>query len=274
MLAITGVTGKLGSLLARDLSQKGIPARLLARRPQAVETLPHMTVYESYYDKSQTTIDALTGAEVLFMVSAREALDRVAEHKALLDAAKSAGVKHIVYTSFYQAAVDATFTLSRDHAATEAYIKELGFTYTFIRDNFYMDFFVELCQEYGEIKGPAGGGKVSAVVREDVSAVAFKVLQNPQNFENQILDMTGPESLSMAEIAEIVGRAWRKEISYVEETVEEAYDSRKAWQAEDWEYDSWVSTYTAIEKGELEAVSKDIERVLGRPATSLREFLK
>ncbi|MXQ48926.1 NmrA family NAD(P)-binding protein [Streptococcus pneumoniae] len=274
MLAITGVTGKLGGQLARELSQAGISARLLARRPQAVEDLEHMTVHESYYDTSQTTIDSLTGADVLFMVSGRESANRLQEHKNLIDAAKIAGVKHIVYTSFYQAAADATFTLARDHAATEAYIQEQGFTYTFIRDNFYMDFFVDLCREYGEIKGPAGSGKVSAVVRDDVVAVALTILKNPQNFDNQVLDMTGPECLSMAEIADIVGRAWKKNITYIEETVEEAYESRKAWPAEDWEYDSWVSTYTAIAKGELQVVSNDIETILGRPATSLREFLR
>lgn len=274
MLAITGVTGKLGGQLARELSQAGISARLLARRPQAVEDLEHMTVHESYYDTSQTTIDSLTGADVLFMVSGRESANRLQEHKNLIDAAKIAGVKHIVYTSFYQAAADATFTLARDHAATEAYIQEQGFTYTFIRDNFYMDFFVDLCREYGEIKGPAGSGKVSAVVREDVALVALTILKNPQNFDNQVFDMTGPECLSMAEIADIVGRAWKKNITYIEETVEEAYESRKAWPAEDWEYDSWVSTYTAIAKGELQVVSNDIETILGRPATSLREFLR
>ena len=274
MLAITGVTGKLGGQLARELSQAGISARLLARRPQAVEDLEHMTVHESYYDTSQTTIDSLTGADVLFMVSGRESANRLQEHKNLIDAAKIAGVKHIVYTSFYQASADATFTLARDHAATEAYIQEQGFTYTFIRDNFYMDFFVDLCREYGEIKGPAGSGKVSAVVRDDVVAVALTILKNPQNFDNQVLDMTGPECLSMAEIADIVGRAWKKNITYIEETVEEAYESRKAWPAEDWEYDSWVSTYTAIAKGELQVVSNDIENILGRPATSLREFLR
>ena len=274
MLAITGVTGKLGGQLARELSQAGLSARLLARRPQAVEDLEHMTVHESYYDTSQTTIDALTGADVLFMVSGRESANRLQEHKNLIDAAKIAGVKHIVYTSFYQAAADATFTLARDHAATEAYIQEQGFTYTFIRDNFYMDFFVDLCREYGEIKGSAASGKVSAVVRDDVVAVALAILKNPQNFANQVLDMTGPESLSMAEIADIVGIAWKKNITYIEETVEEAYESRKAWPAEDWEYDSWVSTYTAIAKGELQVVSNDIENILGCPATSLREFLR
>ena len=274
MIALTGVTGKLGGSLARGLSEAGVSARLLARRPEAVEVLPHTTIHEAYYDKSQTTIDALTGARILFMVSGRESADRVQEHKDLIDAAKKAGVEHIIYTSFYNAAPDSTFTLARDHAATESYIKEQGFAYTFIRDNFYTDFFVDLARGYGHIKGPAADGKVSAVVREDVASVALAILQNPKKWENQTLDMTGPEELSLGQMAEQLSQAWGKEIVYVEETIEEAYESRRAWQAEDWEYDSWVSTYTAIAAGEQAGVSSDIERVLGRPATSLAELLK
>lgn len=85
------------------------------------------------------------------MVSDKEAPNRLQEYLDFIDAAKEAGVKHIIYTSFYNASPKATFTLTRDHAATEQYIKEKGLTYTFLRDNFYMDFFVTLAQEYGEI---------------------------------------------------------------------------------------------------------------------------
>ena len=65
-----------------------------------------------------------------------------------------------------------------------------------------------------------------------------------------------------------------KEIKYIEETVEEAYESRKIWKAEQWKYDSWVSTYTAISENEQSGISNDIEKVLGRKATSLTEYLK
>ena len=164
--------------------------------------------------------------------------------------------------------------MGRDHYATEEYIKENGFKYTFLRDNFYADFFVDLYRKYGEIKGPAGKGKVSAVVRSDVSEVAAKILENPGKWENQTLNMTGPEELSMAEIVKAVSEYFGKEIKYIEETVEEAYESRKIWKAEQWEYDSWISTYTAISENEQSGISNDIEKVLGRKATSLAEYLK
>lgn len=100
MIALTGVTGKLGGQLASRLSQAGVSARMLARRPEAVDLLANMQIFEAYYDASQTTLYALAGVDILFMVSGREAESRIDEHKALIDAAKLAGVRHIIYTGF------------------------------------------------------------------------------------------------------------------------------------------------------------------------------
>ena len=272
-LGITGVTGHLGGFVARKLSEAGLTTCLLARSPERAPELAGATVKKCSYEYSDEAVEALSGVDVLFMISAKENPERLQQHLAFVDAAKEAGVKHIVYTSFYNASPDSTFTLARDHAATENYIKEKGLTYTFLRDNFYIDFFVDMAREYGEIKGPAGNGKVSAVVRSDVADVAVEILKNPENWANQTLNMTGPEELSLAEMAEQISHFLGKAVTYVEETVEEAYESRKIWQAEQWEYDSWVSTYTAIAKGEQAGLSDDIKRVLGEEPTSLAEYL-
>ena len=273
-IAVTGVTGNLGGMVARLCKKNKIEVRNLARNVEKAEKLGFSNVFKSSYDKSEDTVKSLEGIEVLFMVSGSENPNRVQQHKDFIDAAKIAGVSHIIYLSFYNASKNSIFTLGRDHYATEEYIKENGFKYTFLRDNFYADFFVDLCKEYGEIKGPAGNGKVSAVVRSDVSEVAAKILENPGKWENQTLNMTGPEELSMAEIVKAVSKYFGKEIKYIEETVEEAYESRKIWKAEQWEYDSWVSTYTAISENEQSGISNDIEKVLGRKATSLAEYLE
>ena len=273
-IAVTGVTGNLGGMVSRLCKKNGIEVRNLARNVEKAEKLGFSNVFKSSYDKSEDTVKSLEGIEVLFMVSGSENPNRVQQHKDFIDAAKVAGVSHIIYLSFYNASKNSIFTLGRDHYATEEYIKENGFKYTFLRDNFYVDFFVDLCREYGEIKGPAGNGKVSAVVRSDVSEVAAKILENPGKWENHTLNMTGPEELSMTEIVKAVSEYFGKEIKYIEETVEEAYESRKIWKAEQWEYDSWVSTYTAIAENEQSGISNDIEKVLGRKATSLAEYLK
>lgn len=273
-IALTGVTGNLGKEVARSLSEAGIPARHLARSPELAEAFSNAEIVKASYENSPQAQKALEGIDVLFMVSASEHPQRVHQHLDFIDAAKVAGVRHIVYTSFYNAREDATFTLARDHARTEDYIKEQGFTYTFLRDNFYLDFFVDLCLTYDEIRGPAGNGLVSAVVRADVAAVVSQIMKDPSKWENQVLNMTGPENLTLQEIVDRVGKATGKRIRYIDETVEEAYESRKVWPAEQWEYDSWVSTYTAIAKGEQEGVSADIESVIGVAPTSLDIYLK
>ena len=273
-IAVTGVTGNLGGMVSRLCKENGIKVRNLARNEEKAEKIGFSNVFKSNYDKSEDTVKSLEGIDVLFMVSGSENPNRVQQHKDFIDAAKIAGVSHIIYLSFYNASKNSIFTLGRDHYATEEYIKENRFKYTFLRDNFYADFFVNLCREYGEIKGPAENGKVSAVVRSDVSEVAAKILENPEKWKNQTLNMTGPEELTIDEITKLASKYLGKEIKYIPETVDEAYESRKIWKAEQWEYDSWVSTYTAIAEGEQAGISNDIEKVLGRKATSLTEYLE
>ena len=274
MIGITGVTGKLGSYVSDLVDKKGIASIHLARSPERATVYASAEIRKMVYANTPEVVEALKGIDVLLMVSARENPERVEEHKSFLDAAKLAGVQYIVYTSFYGADEKATFTLSRDHAQTEAYIKELGFTYTFLRDNFYLDFFIDIALENGEIRGPAGRGRVSAVARKDTSRVAAEILLNPKEWENQTLNLTGPEDLSMEEIVALLSKESGKTITYVDESVEEAYESRKKWPAQTWEYDAWVSTYTAIKAGEQAGVSTDVEMVLGRPAMSLIDVLK
>ncbi|EHJ52257.1 SDR family oxidoreductase [Streptococcus macacae] len=273
-IAITGVTGNIGSRVAELISQKGLSARHLARSPEKAKKYAKAELFKASFDYSSQTIAALKGVDTLFMVSAAEHPKRLQQHFAFIDAAKEAGVKHIIYTSFYNAREQSVFTLARDHAKTENYIKEKGFAYTFLRDNFYLDFFLDLCLENSEIRGPAGDGKVSAVAREDVAEVAAVLLTQPEKWLDRVLNLTGPKELSMSAIAETVSHKTKQVIPYIDETVEEAYASRRAWPAQQWEYDAWVSTYTAIKAGEQAGLTSDIERVLGRPAKSLEELLK
>ena len=274
MIGITGVTGKLGSYVAVLVDKKGIASIHLARSPERAKVYASAEIRQMVYANTPEVVEALKGIDALLMVSARENPERVKEHKSFLDAAKLAGVQHIVYTSFYGADEKATFTLSRDHAQTEAYIKDLGFTYTFLRDNFYLDFLIDMALENGEIRGPAGSGLVSAVARKDTSRVAAEILLNPKEWENLTLNLTGPEDLSMKEITTLLSKATKQLITYVDESLEEAYESRKKWPAQTWEYDAWVTTYTAIKLGEQAGVSTDVEKVLGYPASSLLDILR
>ena len=273
-LAVTGASGNVGGVAARLLSERGLPLRLLANTPSRASKLPGAHAVQCSYEDTPASREALSGVDILFMVSTPESEDRLDKHLAFVDAAAASGVRHIVYLSFMNAAPDATFTLARTHFHTEERIKASGMTYTFLRDNFYADFFVELPDEEGRILGPAGDGRVGLVAREDAGRVAAGILADPGRYENQTLDVTGPEALTLEEIAAILTRVQGHPVTYVRETVEEAYESRKKWPAAQWEYDSWVSTYTSIARGEMDVVSTTVRDVTGRDPLTFEEVAR
>lgn len=273
-LAVTGSTGVVGGHVARLLADQGMPQRLLARTPSAAPVLPGAAVVEFGYRDDELTARALAGVRVLFMVSAAESADRLQQHRAFVDAAARAGVEHVVYTSFIGAAPDAVFTLARDHFATEQHLRESGMAWTFLRDNFYADFMPMLVGEDGVIRGPAGDGRAAIVARIDVARVAAAVLQAPSVHAGRSYDITGPEALDFSEIAAIVGAHEGRPVTFHDETVEEAYESRRVWAAPDWQVDAWVSTYTSIGSGAMAAVSRDVETITGTPPLTLEELLR
>ena len=274
-LAVTGSTGALGSRVARRLAASDVPQRLLSRDVAKVPRLDRgvPAQFGGYADRA-TAHKALEGVTTLFMVSGPEAADRPDMHRAFIDAAAEAGVRHVVYTSFHNAAPEATFTLARDHFATEEHIKASGMDWTFLRDNLYLDFFPKMVDEDDVIRGPAGNGAVSAVSRDDIAASAASVLAEPGAHVSMTYDLTGPESLSLTAVAETLSSALGRRVRYQEETVQEAYESRRKWSAPDWQYDAWVSTYTAIAAGELAEVTHHVLTLTGRPPASLAELLE
>lgn len=273
-LAVTGVTGTVGRLTAAALADAGVAFRMLARTPAKAPHHPDTVTLECAYGDADQARAALAGVSTLFMVSAAENADRLREHYAFVDAAAEAGVQHIVYTSFFGAAPDATFTLARDHYATEQRIRETGMAFTFLRDNLYLDFVEYMVGDDGVIRGPAGDGRAAMVARADVARVAAAVLQHPEQHAGVTYDLTGPGELTMAEVADTLSRRLGRAVSFHDETVEEAYASRRKWEAPAWQYDAWVSTYTAIRAGELAGVSDAVERVTGRRPLSLDELLR
>jgi len=137
-LAVTGSTGALGGAVAHELAARGAEQRLLVRSPDRAPDLAGAAVVACSYGDGEAARAALDGVETLLMVSASESAERLREHRSFVDAAAAAGVRHVVYTSFAGAAADSTFTLGRDHWATEQRILERGLTHTFLRDNFYL----------------------------------------------------------------------------------------------------------------------------------------
>ena len=217
---------------------------------------------------------ALTGTATVFMVSAAETPSRVAEHRSFVDAAVAAGVSHLVYVSFYGASPTATFTLARDHWATEEHIRASGLAFTFLRDNVYADLLPLLAGDDGVLRGPAGVGRVAAVAQADIADAAVTVLRDPGAHAGRTYDLTGPEALTLQEVTATVTRVTGLHVRYEDETVEAARASRAPHATSDWQVDAWVSTYTAIAAGELATVTGDVPALTGRPATSFEDLLR
>ncbi|CAN7573551.1 SDR family oxidoreductase [Arthrobacter sp. LjRoot14] len=273
-LAVTGSTGQLGGLVARILADSGLPQRLLVRDALRAPDLQGGVPVLSTYADPVLAKASLAGVKTLFMVSAAEAEDRLQTHFAFVDAAAAAGVEHVVYTSFFGAAADCTFTLGRDHYATEERIKASGMKYTLLRDNFYLDFLPLLTGEDGVIRGPAGDGVMAAVTRADIARCAAAVLGDPAVHVGRTYNLTGPEDISLQRAADLLTAGTGRTVTYHNETMEEAYASRASYGVPAWQVDAWVSTYTAIANGELAGPTSDVYGLTGREPLGLADFLE
>jgi NAD(P)H dehydrogenase (quinone) len=274
-VAVTGATGALGGLVARNLagSDFRLDLRLLVRDPDRAPDIDCDVRVCEYADEA-AAVAALEGVETLFMVSGAEAPDRREQHRAFVRAAARAGVGHLVYTSFAGAAADATFPLGRDHFDTEEAIRASGCAWTLLRDSLHADMLPLFADDAGVIRGPAGGGRVALVARADVADVAVEVLRRPSAHVGATYTLTGPEALTLAEAAVRAGTALGRPLRFEDETLEEAYASRRAaYDAERWQLDAWVSTCTAIADGSVAATTDDVRRVTGRAPRTLEQAL-
>ncbi len=272
-IAVTGATGGIGSRVAARLAARGAPPRLVVRDRAGAPEIPGAEVRAcgGYADAAGMRA-ALDGVHTLFLVSGKQARDRLAQHISAVEAAAAAGVRRIVYLSFLAAAADATFTYARDHFHTEQHIKATGLPHTFLRPSLYLDRLPGWASAGGAIRGPAGTGRCAWVARNDVADVAAAILPG-DGHDGRTYDVTGPEAMTLAEAAERIARAAGRPISYIEETLEEARESRRPTGAPDWEIEGWVTSYAAIATGEMDVVSDAVATIAGHPPQGLDAFL-
>lgn len=272
-IALTGATGRLGGRVARRLADIGIPQLMLVRDSSRAPQLQAATVHQATFTDHAAIVAGLRGIHTVLMVSASETPDRLEQHTAFIDAVAESDAEHVVYISFVKASPTATFTLARDHWATEEHLRASGLKYTFLRDNFYADFMPALIGPDDVIRGPGGSGKVAAVAQDDVAEAAMQVVTNSDAHAGRTYELTGPQALTPADIADTISRALGRTIVYRQEGIEEAYASRRSSGEPQWQLDAWVSTYTAIAAGELDHVSSDVPNLIGRPPTSFADLL-
>jgi NAD(P)H dehydrogenase (quinone) len=274
LIGVTGATGGLGGRIARHLADRGVEQRLIVRDSGRAPSLAGAEVAEAPdYSDTEAMRRALAGVDTLFLVSAGEHPDRMSLHRSAVDAAAAAGVERVVYTSFLAAAPDTVFTFGRDHFHTEEYIRSSGMGHTFLRDSIYLDYVPFFASAEGVIRGPAGDGRVAAVARDDIAEVAVTTLLDPQH-AGRAYELSGREAFTMAEAARIITEVTGHEVTYLEETLEEARASRAPSGAPDWEIEGWVTSYAVIAAGELDVVTDHIEQLTGHAPMTLAEFLQ
>ena len=284
VIALTGATGALGGRVSAGLAATAtatdLALRLVVRDPARAPSLPgaEVAAIPGGYADGPALTAALAGVHTLFLVSAAEAEDRLAQHLTAVDAAAAAGVQRVVYTSFLGASPDATFTLARTHAATEERLTASGLRWTALRNAMYADFvpfFATVEDGAAVIAAPAGDGAVAFVARDDAADVAGAVLRSDDaGLDGRTLDVTGPEALTLAQAAAVLGEVCGRPVTYRPQTVAEAWATRRPSGHPDWEVEGWVTSYTAIAAGELATVGDAVPALTGRPARTLATVLR
>ncbi len=272
LIGVTGSTGQLGGRVAARLAALGKHQRLLVRDLARAPQLPDAEAVQASYEDGPSMRAALGGIQTLFLVSGWGS-SRLEQHYSAIEAAVTAGVERIVYTSFLAAAPQATFTHAREHYLTEQRIRASGRRYTFLRPTFYLDRALRWFSSEGVIQGPAGNGTLSWVSRDDLADVTVAVLTT-NGHDGASYDITGSQAFTLAEAAEQFSHATRLSASYQPETLEEARASRARFNPSDWELEAWVSTYVAIAMGEMSVISHTVQALTGHAPQTFADYVR
>ena len=295
MYVVTGVGGYVGAQTARRLMER-VPASQITVTSRNEATLAEWRAKgaracKADYNDRASLIDAFRNAEAVFLVSAMEVGEkRQAQHRNAVEAAKAAGVKRVVYTSFLGAGDPEinSFEIA-DHKFTEKLILESGLSWNFMRNSQYGDAMAEnqaaIAITTGKSIGNAGAGRVAFISRDDVAAVAAALIAG-RGERNRAYDVTGPTAVSWPEVAALITELSGAPVEVVDLTDEQMYamwDSlgvpREATgdfsrSPVPWCSDGMVSLGREIRLGHLSTVSNVVEELTGRKPKSLRELMK
>ncbi|MBW0103022.1 NAD(P)H-binding protein [Pseudonocardia sp. KRD291] len=274
-VAVTGATGALGGRLARRLAEQGVPQLLVGRD---VDRLPELPGTErrgpAGYADAAAMRAALDGASTLVLVSGRPTGRRLEEHATAVEAATEVGVDRVLYVSLLGAGPEATYRNARDHWLTEQFLAGSGVRHTVVRAGIYASTPASLADDALTVRGPGGSGRAAFVTHEDIAAVMAAVLLDDgpvSEHDGAVLEVTGPEALTLSEavaqIAESTGRPYR----YVAETPEEAFVRRWRMGLSGEQIEAWISWYLAIAGGGLSTVTDVVPRLTGSPAARVVE---
>jgi NAD(P)H dehydrogenase (quinone) len=277
--AVTGATGHLGHRAVLELLDRGVPAAdvvAVVRTPARAADLAALGVQvrEGDYARRETLPAALAGVRRLLLVSGSEPGNRVAEHTAVIEAARDAGVERIAYTSILHAD-DTTNPLAPEHQGTERALRAAGVPHTVLRNGWYTENYTARLAEYlerGEIVGATGGGRVSGAPREDYAVAAAAALLDDD--AGDVVHELGGPAFGFDELAATITKVTGTPVvhrdlpvaAYVTELTRAGLDEATA---------GFVAAMDAsIAAGDLETDSDDLAKLLGRPVTPLADAVR
>ena len=275
-IAITGATGQLGKIAVEKLKEKTAAENLVAlvRTPEKANDLGiEARVFD--YSQPDTLLDSLKGIDKLFLISGNEIGQREIQHKNVIDAAKQAGVREIVYTSLLHAATS-KMALAPEHLATEKYLETSGLTYTILRNGWYTENYAGSIPgsiQAGAFIGSAGDGKVSSATREDFAEAASVVLTT-NGHENKIYELAGDKAYTLTDLAAEVSKQTGNSLPYQNLTEAEYTAALVSMGLPEGFAKVLVDSDLNAEKGSLYSDDKTLSKLIGRPTTSLEKVVK
>ncbi|WP_425051622.1 SDR family oxidoreductase [Psychromarinibacter sp. S121] len=273
-IAVTGATGQLGRLVIERLKEKGADAIALVRDPAKASGMG-VPVRLADYDKPETLSPALEGVDTLLLISGSEIGQRARQHAAVIEAAKTAGVTRIVYTSLLNAPTS-TLSLAEEHRATEALLADSGLSVTLLRNGWYTENYtgsVPPAVANGAFVGSAGEGRIASATRADFAAAAVEAVTG-DGHEGKTYELAGDAAYTLADLAAEVSAQTDKDIPYVDMPAEEYAKALESIGLDAGMAGAIASFDVEAAKGALYSDDKTLSRLIGRPTTPLSDAVK
>lgn len=275
-IAVTGSTGPLGNWIIEKLQEMGVqPVNIvaLARDMKKAQPLADKGILcrQGDYTQPDSLLKAFEGVDKLMMVSSSEIGQRAAQHKNVIEAAKKAGVKMVVYTSLFHADTSVS-PLAEEHRITEKEILESGIPFVILRNNWYSENQTEDVQragKFGFIESAAGGGKIQSAPRKDYAEAAAKVLTT-EGHVGRVYELSGAP-WNFEELAQTASDIWGKRIKYKPVNPRKRKRHLKMFGLPAPVAEFVTSLDVSIKEGALEGEGSDLEQLLGRKPEGIKE---
>jgi len=276
MILVTGATGLNGGALVRLLSARGVAVRALVRSAEkaaALAALPHVEIVAGDMARPGTLAAALHGVDRAMLISSSDPVMLEVQSN-FIAAAAGAGVKHVVKLSGIMPELDSPFRFARMHGEIERRLEASGMAFTHLRAGEFMPAYfrqVRSIVEQGALFLPMEDARIASIDVDDIAEVAALALTS-SGHEGKTYPLTGPEALSMAEVAEKLSAVTGKPIRYVDVAPEDARKTQLAAGIPPYLADALVELFAERRKGKEATVSPAVQTLLGRRPASFDDF--